>query len=101
MRTVACCLLLAALPVLVLASLGVDVSVSVSQSQFSCMKGQGYTFAMCVFSIPFAATALELLLPIRVCVFLCESGDRSFAECGVGVQAALPTPPALEPYLPS
>ena len=51
MRTFACCLLLhAALPVLVLASLGVDVSVSVSQSQFSCMKGQGYTFAMCVFA---------------------------------------------------
>lgn len=40
-----CLLAIACLP-LVLASLGVDVSIPVTQSQFQCMKGQGYSFAM-------------------------------------------------------
>lgn len=48
MHRLLCCVLLAAAVPLALASLGVDVSIPVSQSQFSCMKGQGYTFAMYV-----------------------------------------------------
>lgn len=51
MRPLLCCALLAAALPLVLASLGVDVSIPVSQSQFACMKSQGYTFAMYAYQL--------------------------------------------------
>lgn len=39
-----------------LATLGVDVSTSVSSSDFTCLKGQGYTFVMCVAPSPLRCT---------------------------------------------